>query len=78
MSLVEVSEENWGPLWLDRDLSGDSIWMNGTLRFSDNQTTAEGVSVEMYLVKSNTTSLIPGTAAISEHLVGSSVTDANG
>ena len=32
----------------------------------------------MYLVKSNMTSLIPGIAASSEHLVGSSVTDANG
>ena len=34
--------------------------MNGTLRFSDNQTAVDGVSVEMYLVKSNMTSLIPG------------------
>lgn len=78
MSIVEVSDETWGPLTVDRDLAGDSIWMNGTLRFSDNQTAVDGVTVEMYLVKSNMTSLIPGIAASSEHFIGSTVTDANG
>ena len=42
MSIVEVSDETWGPLSVDRDLTGDSIWMNGTLRFSDNQTAVDG------------------------------------
>ena len=42
MSVVEVSDETWGPLSVDRDLTGESIWMNGTLRFSDNQTAVEG------------------------------------
>lgn len=78
MSLVEVTDESWGPLWLDRDLSGQSIWMNGTLRFTDNQTSVAGVGVDMYLVESNMTNQIPGLAAVSQHLVGTAVTDSNG
>ena len=78
MSLVEVTDESWGPLWLDRDLSGQSIWMNGTLRFTDNQTSVAGVGVDMYLVESNMTNQIPGLFAVSQHLVGSAVTDSNG
>lgn len=78
MSTVEVFNESWGPLWVDRDLAGQSIWMNGTLRFTDNQTSVEGVGLEMYLVKSNMTELVPGSAALSEHFIGSAVTDSNG
>ena len=61
MSVVEVSDETWGPLSVDRDPTGVNMdeWYPEVLR---HQTAVEGVSAEMYLVKSNMTSLIPGIA----------------
>ena len=75
---VEIVQQDWGPLWYERDLSSGDIWMNGTLQFVDNATPAENISIDMYLVLTNETANVPGAAAVSEHLVASGVTDANG
>jgi len=77
-NLLEVVDEEWGPNTFDRDLSGGDIWLNGTLRFVDNLTLAENVSLNLYLVKDNETDFVPGSAAKSEHLVASGSTDLNG
>jgi len=77
-NLVEVVDEEWGPNTFDRDLSGGDIWLNGTLRFVNNLTLAENVSLNLYLVTDNETNLVPGSAAKSEHLVASGSTDLNG
>ena len=75
---LEVTQQDWGPLWVERDHSSGDIWMNGTLLFVDNATPAENVSLDLYLVQTNQTENIPGGAALSEHLVASGTTDING
>ena len=77
-NLLEVVDEEWGPSTFDRDLSGDDFWLNGTLRFVDNQTLAENVSINLYLVPDNETSSVPGPAAKSDYLVATGTTDDNG
>ena len=77
-NLLEVVDEEWGPSTFDRDLSGDDFWLNGTLRFVDNQTLAENVSLNLYLVPDNETSSVPGPAAKSDYLVATGTTDDNG
>jgi len=77
-SLVEVVDEEWGPSSSDRDLTGADIWLNGTLKFVDNATLAENVSLRLYLVPGNDTALVPGSAANPAHLVANGSTDANG
>nr|ABZ07950.1 putative transglutaminase-like superfamily protein [uncultured marine microorganism HF4000_ANIW141L21] len=75
---VEVVDEEWGPTWVERDLSTGTIWLNGTLQFVDNATPAENISMNLYLVKSNETANVPGSAAVSQHLVANGTTDQNG
>jgi len=75
---VEVVNEEWGPTWVERDLSTGTIWLNGTLQFVDNATPAENISMNLYLVKSNETANVPGSAAVSQHLVANGTTDQNG
>lgn len=75
---LEVTQQDWGPLWVERDHSSGDIWMNGTLLFVDNATPAENVSLDLYLVQTNQTGNVPGGAALSEHLVASGTTDING
>ena len=77
-SPVEIVQQDWGPLWIERNLSSGDIWMNGTLRFVDNATPAENITIDMYLVLPNQTGNVPGGAAVSEHLVASGTTDLNG
>ena len=75
---VEVVDEEWGPTWVERDLSTGTIWLNGTLQFVDNATPAENISMNLYLVKSNETANVPGSAAVSQHLIANGTTDQNG
>ena len=77
-ALLEVVDEEWGPSTFDRDLTSGDIWLNGTLQFVDNATLAENVSINLYLVTGNDTSLVPGSAATSNHLVANGSTDSNG
>ena len=78
LSIVEVVDENWGPIWYERDLSSGNLSLDGVLRFTENQTSVGNITIDMYLVKSNQTENIPGSAALEEHYVGSAVTDENG
>ena len=78
LSTVEVVEENWGPIWFDRDLSSGNLSLDGTLRFTENQSTVSNITIDMYLVKSNQTGNVPGSAAIEEHYIGTAITDSNG
>ena len=74
-SPVEIIQADWGPLWVERDLSSGDIWMNGTMRFVDNATPIENTTVDLYLVLTNHTGNVPGGAAVTEHLVASGTTD---
>ena len=78
MAELEVVDLDWGPTWVERNLSTGDIWLNGTLQFADNETAAENVTMYLYLVRSNDTGDVPGSAALSEHLVDNGTTDANG
>ncbi len=78
MATLEVVDVDWGPSWVERNLSTGDIWLNGTLKFADNGTVAENISMNLYLVRSNDTGDVPGNAALSEHLVDNGTTDANG
>ena len=78
MATLEVIDVDWGPTWVERNLSTGDIWLNGTLQFADNGTAAENVTMYLYLVRSNDTGDVPGNAALSEHLVDNGTTDANG
>ena len=77
-NILEVVDDEWGPNTFDRDLSGSDLWLNGTLRFVDNLTSAENVSINLYLVPGNETDLVPGSAANSDYLVATGSTDVNG
>ena len=57
-NILEVVDDEWGPNTFDRDLSGSDLWLNGTLRFVDNLTSAENVSLNLYLVPGNETDLV--------------------
>jgi len=78
MSLVEVVEETYSPESFDRDYSSGNITLNGTLQFVDNSTVIDGISMDLYLVTSDVSSNIPGSAALTEHLVASTVTNSTG
>ena len=78
MAAVEVVDEEWGPTWFERDMSSGDIWLNGTLQFVEISTGAANISLYLYLVKSNDTGNVPGSAAVSEHLVANGTTDLNG
>ena len=78
MAALEVVDEDWGPNWFERNMSSGDIWLNGTLQFVENSTGAANISIYMYLVKSNDTGNVPGSAAVSEHLVANGTTDING
>ena len=78
MAQIEVVNEEWGPTWVERNLSTGDIWLNGTLQFTENSTPIQNVSMNLYLVYSNETENVPGSAAIQRHLVATGTTDANG
>ena len=78
MAQIEVVNEEWGPTWVERNLSTGDIWLNGTLQFTENSTPIQNVSMHLYLVYSNETGNVPGSAAIQRHLVATGTTDANG
>ncbi len=75
---IEVVDEEWGPTWVERDHSSGSIWLNGTLRFVENMSAADNITLNLYLVRSNQTANVPGSAAVSHHLVANGTTDQNG
>ena len=74
---LEIVNETWSPASYDRDGSS-LITVNGTLRFSENQTAAPGVLVTAYLVPADETSLVPGPASSPEREMGTATTDLNG
>ena len=79
MSLVQVDVDSWGPFSIERNLSNsERIWINGELVFSDNQTAANNVSLFLYLVNPDQSGEVPGSAAVSEHLVGTITTNESG
>ena len=79
MSMVEVSDETWGPNSMERNISiSEPIWVEGTLRFADNSTVVNNLTLSLYLVEPNSALDIPGRSASAVNLVGTSVTDANG
>ncbi|MEC7700543.1 MAG: transglutaminase-like domain-containing protein, partial [Candidatus Thermoplasmatota archaeon] len=79
MSLVEVVNETWGPSAIERDISkSETIWVEGTLRFADNSTSAENVTLFMYLVEPDDADDVPGRPAVDGHIVANTTTDENG
>ena len=79
ISEVAVNVESWGPTVVERNTTtSDSIWVEGTLEFVDNQTLVENISLSMYLVEPSKSGEVPGSAAIEEHMVAIVTTDANG
>jgi len=79
MSLVEVVNETWGPSEIERNLSkGETILVEGTLRFADNSTAAENVTLLMYLVEPDDADDVPGRSAVARHLVANTTTGENG
>ena len=79
MSEVRVNVESWGPTSVQRNTtSSESIWVEGSLEFVDNQTLVENISLSMYLVEPSHSEDVPGSAAIMEHMVANVTTDENG
>ena len=79
MSVVDVNIDSWGPNSIERNTSiSDQIWVEGSLEFVDNGSSANDISVSMFLVKSDMSMDVPGSAAIQEHLVATVTTDQNG
>ena len=70
MSLVEVTDENWGPIVVGQRPIWPVDMDEWHPKVTDNQTSVAGVGVEMYLVESNMTNQIPGLARVSQHPVG--------
>lgn len=78
MSVVEVVNETWSPDSLERDYSSGNITLNGTLQFASNSSAIEGITLDLYLVPSNDTANVPGSAATANHLIGSATTNETG
>lgn len=78
MSVLEVVNETWSPDSYERDYSSGNITLNGTLQFASNSSAIEGVSVDLYLVPSNDTGNVPGSAATANHLIGTVTTNETG
>ena len=79
MSTVEVFDEKWGPTSVERNTTfSETIWLEGTLVFSGNSTAVDNLTLSMYLVEPEESENIPGSSAISDHLVATTVTDENG
>jgi len=79
MSLVEAINISFSPDNLDRELSLEhNISIEGTLQFVSNSTIAQEIPLSLYLVSPFNAANIPGSAAITEHLVASTITDVNG
>ena len=79
MSEVRVNVESWGPTSVQRNSTvSESIWVEGTLEFVDNQTLVENTSLSMYLVEPSQSDEVPGSAATMEHMVANVETDENG
>ena len=79
MSIVDVNIDSWGPNSIERNTSiSDQIWVEGSLEFVNNGSSANDISVSMFLVKSDMSTDVPGSAAIQEHLVATVTTGQNG
>jgi len=79
MSVVEVANENWGPTTIERNISfSDPIWIEGTLIFSENSTSASDITLSLYLVEPENSGFVPGSSAVEESLVATTITNENG
>ncbi len=79
MSLVEVVNETWGPSAIERNISkSETIWVEGTLKYADNSTSVENVTLLMYLVEPDDADDVPGRSAVVRHLVANTTTGENG
>ncbi|MGY8692415.1 MAG: transglutaminase-like domain-containing protein, partial [Candidatus Poseidoniales archaeon] len=79
MSMVEVLDASWSPDVLGRDLNiGQNISVQGTLQFVSNSSSVSDITLSLYLVSPLDISDIPGSAAIPEHLVATTISDSNG
>ena len=79
MSMVEVLDVSWSPDVLGRDLNiGQNISVQGTLQFVSNSSSVSDITLSLYLVSPLDISDIPGSAAIPEHLVATTISDSNG
>lgn len=79
LSPIEVVNEDWGPTWVERNTTlSDQIWLDGTLIYSGNSTAVDNLSISMYLVSTEDSENVPGSAAISDYLVATAITDENG
>ena len=47
LSTVEVVDENWGPIWFERDLSSGNLSLDGVLRFTENQTSVGNITIDV-------------------------------
>jgi len=75
---VEVVNETWTPLTIDRDHSTGDIWLNGTLLFVDNGSAASNIIVHSYLITAQEAATAPAQAATGMRRLGTSTTDVNG
>jgi len=75
---VDIIDSVWGPDIIDRNMSGDQIFLNGTLIFTENQSVAVGVVLQLYLVPPEEAANIPGLAATGGRLVGTGISASNG
>ncbi|HJM24283.1 MAG TPA: transglutaminase domain-containing protein [Candidatus Thalassarchaeaceae archaeon] len=79
MSEVSVNVESWGPTSVERNTTiSETIWVEGTLEFVENNTLVDNISLSMYLVETSLTGEVPGSAATQEHMVANVTTDTNG
>lgn len=75
---VEVVNETWEPLTIDRDHSTGDIWLNGTLIFTDNGSAASDIMVHSYLITPQEAVTAPALAATGMRRLGTGTTDVNG
>jgi len=75
---VQVVNESVSPLTIERDLSTGSIFVNGTLQFSNNSTGASNALVHAYLVEENLTNPLTPTALTPDNDIRAVLTDSNG
>lgn len=74
---IEIVNETWTPMTVDRDHTTGDIWLNGTMQFVDNGTAADNISVRSFLVPPSELAN-PVLAANSGRLLGTGMTDENG
>ena len=75
---VQFLNESVTPLTFERDLSTGSIFINGTLHFTNNSTGASNALVDAYLIEANDSNPLNPAALNMETLIRGVTTDSNG